>query len=76
MRIRNFRFTSGAFVGLFTEGDHHYKLDNPLPDDAQVVRVSHDQAMGVFNIWIMSASFDEVPEGIIPPDQIFSATNV
>lgn len=70
------------FIALFGPPSDQYLLcvENPLPDDAEVVAAQWDPARGLYDFTVASASFepvpptDKVPELAAPVFEIFVET--
>ncbi len=56
------------FAELWKSGERHYRIENGIPDDAKVMGVFFNSLRNVWEIALESPSFDEVPEGVIPPE--------
>ncbi len=59
---------SDFIADIVRNGERHYRIENGIPDDAKVVGVRHDPLRNLWEIALESPSFDEVPEGVMPPE--------
>ena len=76
MKVRILRFSGTVLTRMLGAGEHHYKVNNPLPDDAQVVSVRQNLAVGCFDVYVVSEKFEDMPEGEEPTKHGISFTTI
>lgn len=74
-RIRRVSVAPAVLAGMLTEPKEgiNIQLDNPLPHTAGVVGGTFDHERNCYVLFVADASFDIVPEGVIPPEHEITA---
>ena len=68
MRLRYLPVTADFFIDLCKGGEFHVACQNPLPQDARIIRMGHDM-FGQLELVIESQEFGDVEEGDEIPRQ-------
>jgi hypothetical protein len=66
-RIRTFTIDAHGLATIMTEG-HAWRCKGGVPDGARILAAQFDLMTNRFRVAVEHSSFDEVPDGIMPPE--------
>jgi len=61
---------------LFVGKEVHFKIENPLPEDAKIVQIGYDINRNVIMAFVESETFPEVGEADIPEAYMLTITDL
>jgi len=62
MRVRRIAMTRTFLENLFMGEEQHYKINNPLPEDIEIIHFDYVLPFDRLEIIVKSKKFDEVKE--------------
>ena len=69
-RVRRVQVSADFFVGMLAglDGSSIPECRTPIPEDARVVGLTVDERYNTIQLYVESSDFDEVIDGMAPPD--------